>query len=161
MVKNLPRWLLLGFLVLAACAPAETTPTEVEPELSFVAQMSMFEEGKLHFELGVANEANRDQPMIEDVNIQATITDEAGKIRNQMRIVDIGPIAAGDAEFPLTYEAVYDPGRYVVSLTGEVLPSTTFPLEIREEDGIRKLAAPPEVINPHTEFTIDAPELDL
>lgn len=160
MIKRFGIWLLFGFFLLTACAPTEATPTEVEPDLSFVPRLTMFEEGKVHFELGIANEAGRDQPMIEDVNIQATITDEAGKIRNQMRIVDIGPIQEGESEFPLTYEAVYDPGRYVVSLTGEVLPSMTFPIEIREEDGVRKLAAHPEVINPHTEFTIDASELD-
>ena len=161
MFKKLHYSLIFSLLILAACAPMEGTPEAAEPVLSFTPRMTMFEEGKVHFELGIANEAGRDQPMIEDVNIQATITDEAGKIRNQMRIVDIGPIQEGESEFPLTYEAVYDPGRYVVSLTGEVLPSMTFPIEIREEDGVRKLAAPPEVINPHTEFTIDAPELDF
>jgi hypothetical protein len=129
------------------------------PELRFTPRITMFEEGKVQFELGIVNQADRDQPMVEDVNIQATITDEDGKIRNQMRMVDVGPIQAGGTVFPLTYEAVYDPGRYVVSLTGEVLPSLSFPFEIREEDGIRKLAAPPEFIHPHTEFTLDAPEL--
>jgi len=161
MFRKRQHWLIFTLIILAACAPVEGTPEAPEPELSFTPKLTMFEEGKVHFELGIANEAERDQPMIEDVNIQATITDEAGKIRNQLRIVDIGPISQGESEFPLTYEAVYDPGRYVVSLTGEVLPSMTFPIEIREEDGIRKLAAPPEVIDPHTEFTIDAPELDL
>ena len=160
MIKNFPRWLLLGVILLTACAPAMSTPEEVEPDLGFVPQITMFEEGKVHFELGIANEANRDQPMIEDVNIQATVTDEAGKIRNQMRIVDIGPIMANQSEFPLTYEAVYDEGRYVVSLTGEVIPSLKFTFEIREEDGVRRLAASPEFINPHTEFTIDDLELD-
>ena len=151
--------LLLGMVFLVACAPAAETPEEVEPDLSFVPRITMFEEGKVQFELGIANEAGRDQPMIEDVNIQATITDEDGKIRNQMRIVDVGPIPVDGTEVPLTYEAVYETGRYVVSLTGEVLPSRAFPFEIREEDGVRKLAAPPEVINPHTEFTLDAPDL--
>lgn len=160
MSKKFARWLLLSFLFFTACAPKEASPTETESELRFVPHVTMFEEGKVHFELGIANEASHDQPLLEDVNIQATITDEAGKIRNQMGIVDIGPISADASEFPLTYEAVYDPGKYVVSLTGEVLPSLNFPIEIREKDGVRKLAAPPEFINPHTEFTIDALELD-
>ncbi|MFW5714264.1 MAG: hypothetical protein ACOCYU_06290 [Brevefilum sp.] len=160
MLKYFGRWLLLGFILFTACAPAEATPEVLEPELRFVPRITMFEEGKVHFELGLTNEASRDQPMVEAVNIQVTVTDGAGKIRNQMKIVDVGPIAANQAEFPLTYEAVYDPGKYVVSMTGEVLPSLTFPFEIREEDGVRRLAAPPEFINPHTEFTIDSPELD-
>jgi len=160
MAKKFGPWLLLVFFFLTACAPSELTPTPVSPELRFVPRMTMFEEGKVHFELGIANEAEHEQPMLEDVNVQATITDESGKIRNQMRIVDIGPIPPNESEFPLTYEAVYDPGRYVVSLTGEVLPSLAFSFEIREEDDIRKLAAPPEFIDPHTEFTVDAPELD-
>lgn len=120
----------------------------------------MYEEGKLQFELGIANDASEEQPMIEDAYLQATFTDNAGKIRNQFEIVDIGPIPGNQSKFPLTLEAVYDPGSYVVSLTGEGLPSLSFPFEIREEDGIRKLVAPPEFINPHTEFTIDAPKTD-
>ena len=152
-------WLLLGVFILAACTPAEGTPAAQEPDLCFNPRVTMFEEGKVQFDLGIANKAGRDQLMIDDANIQATITDQYGKIRNQLRIVDVGPIPAGRTAFPLTYEAVYDPGRYVVSLTGEVLPSLSFAFEIREEDGVRKLAAPPEVIQPHTEFTLDAPDL--
>jgi hypothetical protein len=146
--------------LLTACTPGESPPEATDPELKFVLKMTMFEEGRVHFELGVANETNREQPMIEDANIQATITDKAGKIRNQTRIVDIGPILGDQFEVPLTYESVYDPGKYVVSLTGEGLPSLNFPFEILEEDGVRKLAAPPEFIEPHTGFTIDAPDLE-
>ena len=87
------------------------------------------------------------------------ITGEEGKIRNQMRIVDVSPIRENETEFLLTFKAVYGPSRYVVSLTGEVLPSLSFPFEIREEDGIRKLAAALEFIQPHTEFTLDASDL--
>lgn len=159
MKMNLRIGLLFGLMFLMACTPTDPAPSVSEPDLRFVPQVTMFEEGKVQFDLGIANEASRDQPMIEDANIQVTITDEAGQIRNQMKVVDIGPISGDMSTFPLTYEAVYDPGRYVVSLTGEGLPSLTFPFEIREANGVRKLAAPPEFINPFTEFTLTATDL--
>ena len=147
------------FLV-AACAPMTPSPTPQPPELSFSPRMTMFEEGKITFELGVNNDGNTPSSEIDDVNIRAVITDEQGKIRNQMTIVDLGAIPAGGRTAPLVYEAVYDEGSYVMSLTGEDLTSLTIPFEIREEDDIRMLAAPAEYINPHTEFTIDSHNLE-
>lgn len=87
------------------------------------------------------------------------MTNEAGKIRNQMTIVDLGAVPVGESVHLLLYEAVYDPERYVMSLTGEDIPSLSVTFKIREQDGIRKLAAPPEFIDPHTEFTISDPDL--
>jgi len=119
----------------------------------------MFESGKVQFDLGIANPSGSNQPMVDDVNIQAVVTNQEGNIRNQMTIVDLPSIPAGEAKYPLTYEAIYDPGQYEMSITGEGIPTLTFPFEIREEDGILKLAAHPQYIDPHTGFTID--DLDL
>ena len=158
-MKKIKIFLILSFLViLCACEQASPSPTPAEPSLRFVPQLSMFEEGKVHFELGIANESAQDQPVIKDTNIRAVVTDEAGKIRNQMTIIDRPAVPGNETVFPLTYEAVYDPGRYVLSLTGETIPSLSFSFEIREVDDLRKLAAPYDYINPHTEFTITDPD---
>lgn len=156
---SIGRWLLIGMLFWAACVPAAEPSKVIDPDLRFAPRITMFEKGKVQFELGISNEPGGDQPRIDDGNIQVTITEEKGKIRNQMQVVDVGLIQENHTEFSLTFEAAYDPGRYVVSLTGEVLPSLSFPFEIREEDGIRKLAAAPKSIQPHTEFTLDASDL--
>jgi len=137
----------------------EPTRTAEAPSLRFVPTLTMYEEGKVYFEIGVANEAGSEQPPINDVNIRAVVTNEAGKIRSQITIVDLGAIPAEESLHPLLYEAVYDPGRCVMSLTGENIPSLSVTFEIREQDGIRKLAASPEFIDPHTEFTISDPDL--
>ncbi|MDY6866755.1 MAG: hypothetical protein SVT56_02455, partial [Chloroflexota bacterium] len=79
--------------------------------------------------------------------------------RNQMTILDLGPILAQDSAYPLLYDAVYDPGTYVMSLTGKDIPSLSLTFEIRDENDIRKLAAPPEFIDPHTGFTISDSDL--
>lgn len=148
--------LLSAVFILSACAGTETTPTLEVPALQFVPKITMFEEGKVHFELGIANEANREQPMIENANVRAVVTDRAGKIRNQMTIYDLGPISANETVFPTVYEAVYDPGRYTISLTGEDIPSLSFNFTIREDDDVRTLVAPAEYIDPFTEFTSSA-----
>jgi len=153
-MKKIGKILLLSMVfLLAACAGAETSPTLETPALQFEPKITMFEEGKVHFELGITNEANREQPMIEDANIRAVVTDRAGKIRNQMTLFDLGPISANETVFPTVYEAVYDPGRYTISLTGEDVPSLSFNFTIREEDDVRTLIAPSKFINPFTEFT--------
>jgi len=155
-MKYRPLLLIIGFLVfLAACAQVTPSPTAEMPDLAFAPKLSMYEAGKVHFELGIANEAGPEQPMVEDANIRAVITDSDGKIRNQMSIVDMPHIPAGETVFPLTYEAVYDPGDYIMSLTGKGVASLSLNFEIREVDGLSRLAAHPKYIDPHTEFTID------
>ncbi len=160
-MRKINRILLaaVALLVLSACAELEATPTEQIPNLRFVPMLTMYEEGKVHFEIGIVNEANQAFSGAEDVNIRAIVTNEEGKIRNQMTILDLGPIPAQDSAYPLLYEAVYDPGKYVMSLTGENIPSLSLAFEIREEDGIRKLVAHPDYIDPHTGFTISDPDL--
>lgn len=98
-------------------------------------------------------------PGKKEVNIRAVVTNEEGKIRNQMTILDLGDIPAQDSAYPLLYDAVYEPGTYVMSLTGEGIPSLALKFEIRKQHRVRKLAAPPEFIDPHTGFTIDDPNL--
>lgn len=157
MTKNL-LLIALGLLILlSGCAQLTATPTGATPELSFEPKLSMYEAGKVHFEFGIANEAGSDQPMVDDVNIRAVVTNEEGEIRNQMTIVDLSPISAGETAFPLIYEAVYDPGQYEMSISGEGIPSLSLNFEIREEDNVLKLAAHPDYIDPHTGFTIDEP----
>jgi len=148
----------LMFLV-SACGEMTPTPTNQMVELAFEPRLTMFESGKVQFDLGIANPSGSNQPMVDDVNIQAVVTNQEGNIRNQMTIVDLPSIPAGEAKYPLTYEAIYDPGQYEMSITGEGIPTLTFSFEIREEDGILKLAAHPLYIDPHTGFTID--DLDL
>ena len=152
--------LVIGLIfVLSACAEMTPSPTAEMAEITFDPKLTMFEAGKVHFELGIANASGPDQPMVEDVNIRAVVTNEAGVIRNQMTIVDLPSIPSGESKFPLTYEAMYDEGQYVMSITGEGIPSLSFPFEIREEGGLLKLAAHPNFIDPHTGFTIDDPDL--
>lgn len=153
-MKTLIKFLLLSAVfLLSACAGAGTSPTLEMPALQFEPKITMFEEGKVHFELGIVNQANREQPMVEDANVRAVVTDRAGKIRNQMIVFDLGPIPANETVFPAVFEAVYDPGRYTISLTGEDIPSMSFAFTIREENDVRTLEAPAEFIDPFTEFT--------
>jgi len=152
--------LIIGLVfALSACAEMTPSPTDEMAELAFEPKLTMFEAGKVHFELGISNVSGPDQPMVEDVNIRAVVTNEEGAIRNQMTIVDLPQIPAGEGKFPMTYEAVYDPGQYAMSITGEGIPSLSFSFEVREEDGILKLAAHAKYIDPHTGFTIDDPDL--
>jgi len=146
-------------MLLSACAGLEASPTMQAPVLKFIPKMTMVEEGQVHFELGVINDANHEQLGIQGVDIRAVVTNEEGKIRNQMTIVDLGPIPEDTSVYPMTYDAMYDPGKYEMTLTGEYLPSLTLAFEVREEDGILKLAASHEYIDPHTGFTVTDPDL--
>ncbi len=146
-------------LMLSACADMTSSPTVEMPELTFEPKLTMYESGRVHFDLGVANISGPDQPMVEDVIIRVVVTDEKGAIRNQMTIENLPQIPAGEAKFPLTYEAIYAPGQYVISITGEDIPSLSFSFEIRDVDGFLKLAAHPDYIDPHTGFTIDDRDL--
>lgn len=145
--------------MLSACAEMTPPKTAEMAELAFESKLMMFEPGEFQFQLGIANLSGRDQPMVEDVNINAVVTNEEGAIRNRFIIVDLPAIPAGEAKFPLTYEATYDPGQYVMSITGESIPSHSFSFEIREENGILKLVANPEYIDPHTNYIITDPDL--
>ena len=159
-MKKVGLFLMIGiFFMLSACAEMTASPTAEMAELAFDPTLTMFESGKIHFELGIANMAGPDQPMVDDVDIQAVVTNEDGDIRNRMTIVDLPSIPAGESKSPLTYEAVYEPGKYVMSITGEGIPSLAFPFEVREVDGLLKLAAHPDYIDPHTGFTIDDRDL--
>ncbi len=53
---------VLALLALTACAELEPTPTEQTPNLSFMPVMTMYEEGKVHFEIGITNKADVDYP---------------------------------------------------------------------------------------------------
>lgn len=155
-MKRQMNLLLVSFvLMLSACVNVSPSTTEELPSLAFEPRMTMFEAGKVHFELGVHNRANRSQPALDDVNIRAVITDQDGDVRNQLSIIDLGPIEADKTVYPLTYEAVYTKGIYEMTLTAEGIPTRVINFEIREEEGVSMLAAAPDMIDPHTEFTID------
>ena len=155
-MKKFAFFAILVVFLLSACGPSEQTAA---PQLQFVPKLTMYESGVVHFEVGVMNESGQEFAGLEDVNIRVVVTDVDGEIRNQMRIIDLGRIQANEEVYPLTYEAEYDPGRYVASLTGEGIPSLSVPFEIRVIGGLRKLAAPPDFIDPGTEFTLIDPDL--
>lgn len=159
-MKKIGLILIIGLVfVLSACAEMTPSPTAEMAELAFEPKLTMYESGRVVFKLGIANTAGPDQPMVDDVNIRAVVTNEEGIIRNQMSIVDLPSIPTGEVKSPLTYEATYDPGQYVMSITGEGIPSLSFPFEVREVDGLVKLAAHSQYIDPHTGFTIDDSDL--
>lgn len=139
MVKKIFLLIILGVLfVLPACAQMTPSPTDEIAELTFEPKLTMFESGKVHFELGIANTSGKEQAMVEGANILAVITDEDGQIRNQMTIVDRPKISSGETVFPLTYDAIYDPGSYTISISGEGVPPLSVPFEIREIEGFLK-----------------------
>jgi hypothetical protein len=161
-MKHLKIFLLMTiFVVLSACAPTtQTTPTttEIAPILNFAPKMTMFEEGKVQFELGIVNLSNRTREAIKDANIRMIVTNQEGKIRNQMTIVEIQAIEADETITPLIYEAVYDVGAYTLSMTGQGIESLSVDFEIRDIGGVRKLAAPGRYVDPFTEFTVSIPD---
>ena len=161
-MKHLKFLLLMTiFIILSACAPTTpttSTTTEIAPLLNFAPKMTMFEEGKVQFEFGIANNSNRQRDAIEDANIRLIVTNKEGKIRNQMTIVDIQAIEADETIIPLIYEAVYDIGAYNLSMTGQGIESLSVEFEIRDIGGVRKLAASGRYIDPFTEFTVSIPD---
>ncbi len=148
--------IILAFL--SACAPSAPTATETIPLLNFAPKMTMFEEGKVQFELGIVNTSNRTHNAIEEANIRMIVTNKEGKIRNQMTIVEIQEIEVDETIYPLVYEAVYETGSYTLSMTGNGIESLSIDFEIRDIGGIRKLAAPSRFIDPFTEFTVSIPD---
>ena len=155
-MKKLTILSILAVIVLSACGSMNQTNT---PELKFAPKLTMYEEGIVHFEVGVLNQSSQKFSGKKDINIQVIVTDDDGKIRNQMQILDLGAIAANDEIVPFTSDAEYEAGQYIASLTGEGIPSLSVPFEIREDAGVRSLAAPPDFIDPGTEFTIIDPDL--
>ena len=141
-------------IFLSACEVSTQTPTTTTPVLNFSPKMTMFEEGKIQIELGVVNISNRRSPAIKNANLRLIVTNEEGKIRNQMTIVEIQEIDADEAVYPLVYEAVYETGAYTLSMTGNGIESLSIDFEIRDIGGVRKLAAPSRFIDPFTEFTV-------
>lgn len=152
--------LIAGFILVAsACAEVQPSPTVEAPSLRFEPRITMFEEGKVHFEMGIANQRNSDQAAIDNADIRMVVTNQAGKIRNEMTIVHLGSISGNETITPLEYDGVYEPGRYVASLTSKVVPTLNLNFEIREENDVRILVAPVEFVDPHTEFTETGPDL--
>jgi hypothetical protein len=141
-------------LLLTGCAAPEQLQTQAPVSLRFVPQLSMFEEGTVHFEFGVANDSQAEFTGMKDVNIQVVVMDDAGEIRNQMWIKELHTIPGEDSNFPLIYEAIYEPGTYDVTITGKEIPTMSFSFQIRVVDGVHMLVASPEFVNPFTEFTI-------
>ena len=159
-MKRLRVLLTIIFLFfLSSCANLIPTPAQEEPSLGFLPRMKMDEAGQMQVKLGIQNRANREQPALMDVNIRVGISDQGGTIRNELLVVDLGPIEPDETVFPLTYEGKYDEGTYRMTLSAEVIPTMYVNFAIREQEGTLILAAPPEVIDPHTEFTVDDPEL--
>jgi hypothetical protein len=151
---------ILGLLlILSACSQKTPEPNVETSAFKFEPKLTMYEAGKVVFKLGITNTSSADQTKGEDADIRAVVTDEDGEIRNQMTIVDRPEISAGETVFPLTYEAIYEPGSYTMSITGEDLPQLSVSFEIREIDGELNLAAHPGYIDPHTGFTIDDSDL--
>jgi hypothetical protein len=159
-MKTIRVLLLAMFLmVMTGCAELEpaATPTEELPALVFSPKITMYEAGKIHLEIGIANQSGKEQVMIEDISIRAVITDEAGQLQNQLDLVDLGPIQANETAIPLIFEGLYIEGNYVISLTGKDIASFSLPFEIVVRGGLDRLSAPSEYIDPATEFTIEAP----
>jgi len=159
-MKTFRVLILIAFLViLTGCAELESaaTPTEELPALVFSPKITMYEAGKIHLEIGIANQADREQPLVENISIRAVITNDAGQLQDQVDLIDLGPIQANETAIPLIFEGLYTEGNYVISLTGNDIPSLSLPFEIVARGGLNRLSAPSEYIDPATEFTIEAP----
>ncbi|MDF1519126.1 MAG: hypothetical protein RQ728_06410 [Brevefilum sp.] len=146
-------------LILSACSQKTPEPGVETSAFKFEPKLTMYEPGKVVFKLGITNTSNSDQTKGEDADICGVVTDEDGEIRNQMTIVERPKISSGETVFPLTYEAIYDPGSYTMSISGEGVPPLSVSFEIRDIEGLLKLAVHPGYIDPHTGFTIDVPDL--
>lgn len=155
-MKKLTILSVLAVILLSACS---STNQSNASELKFAPKLTMYEAGVVHFELGLMNESSREFTGKKDINIQVTVTDDNGKIRNQMQIHDLPIIAANGEIYPLNSDAEYDAGQYTATLTGEGIPSLSVPFEIRVNSGQLSLVAPPDFIDPHTEFTSIDPNL--
>lgn len=155
-MKKLTALSILAIIVLSACGSLNETNSA---QLKFAPKLTMYEAGVVHFEVGVMNESTGKFAGKKDVNIQVIVTDDNGKVRNQMQIHDLPTIAANDGIILVTNDAEYETGQYTATLTGEGIPSLELPFEIRGEAGQISLAAPPDFIDPHTDFTSIDPGL--
>lgn len=153
-MKKMYLIFVVAILALSACSspPQSQTPNPIA--LRFAPKLSMFEEGTVHFEVGVANDSQEDFTGMKEANVQVVVTSESGEIRNQMWIGELSTIPGREAVYPLIYEAVYEIGLYVATFSGEDIPTLSVPFEIRDENGTIMLAASPEFIDPYTEFTL-------
>lgn len=155
-MKKLTILSFLAVILLSACS---STNQSTVSELKFVPKLTMYEAGVVHFEVGIMNESSGDFTGKKDVNIQVIVTDDNGKIYNQVQIHDLPMIAANGEIYPFNSDVEYDAGQYTATLTGEGIPSLAVPFEIRIEAGLRSLAAPPDFIDPGTEFTSIDPDM--
>lgn len=155
------RMLLLLMLMsgLTGCGIYDNLRPEAAPDLRFEPRLTMLSEGMVTFKIAVSNHSETASPEMPDADIIAVITDSEGSVRNQMRLVDLAPLPGGETIAPLTYEAEFTPGEYTLRLSGEGIPVLELSFRIVEADGVRKLAAHPEWIDPHTEFVISDPDL--
>ncbi len=143
----------------AGCGQLDAQDETTASGLRLVPRLSMFNEGEVHFEFGVLNESESRVSRMEDANIEITVADQWGEMRNQMWIDELPALAPGESIYPLTIDAVFAPGEYEVRVTGKDIPDLTFWFEIIEQDDGVVLAAHPDWIEPYTEFTISDPEL--
>jgi hypothetical protein len=143
----------------AGCGQLDAQDEMVVSGLRLVPRLTMFDEGEVHFEFGVLNESGSRISRMEDANIEITVTDQGGEIRNQMWIAELPALAPGESVYPLTIDAVFVPGEYEVQMTGKDMSDhLTFRFEIIEQDDGVVLAAHPDLIDPHTEFTVSDPK---
>jgi hypothetical protein len=151
--------LVLILSAITGCGLFQPEGSTDSAELRFDPKLTMFEAGVVTFRVGAVNEADVDAAPLEQADIEVVVTDAEGEIRNQMYLVGLPAIPAGESVHPLEYEASYEPGVYTVSFEGEGLPDLTLTFRIEEESGMRKLAAHPDWIDPYTEFVITDPDL--
>lgn len=145
----------LLILFTHACAPRtpKSTDLRIQPTLT------MYDEGVLHFTLGITNEGKGDFSGMDDAAIQVVVEDTSGVVRNQLQLNSLEDIPAGESIFPLSYEAEYEPGRYTVTLNGKNISSLTIPFEIRKSGDDRILAVSPLYLDPYTELTVSETDL--
>ncbi len=153
---------MLFFTVLISitgCGLLDSVNETEVPALRFDPKLTMYDAGVVTFNVGVANESGVDAPPLNQADIDVVVTDEAGEVRNQMYLADLTSIPAGESVHPLIYEASYKSGFYTMSITGETLPDLTLNFRIEAVDGVPKLVAHPDWIDPYTAFTVTDPDL--
>ena len=148
--------IVLLAVVTAACSEFSEV-VRGQPRLVLEVKLSMAADGQATAQLGVRNAGTGDFTGSDSFNGVMEVRQATGqpRLRSDMRMV--GPIRAGEAVFPLGWTGMLDPADYTLTWQAPGAEGVSVDFSIEQRGTGPFLLAPPEYIDPMTEFTVSAP----